>query len=68
MIPLSIMAAASSRNVLYSAYFCPYAQRVWAALNELELPFQLVESLEINPVDEFIVNPFGKPVAVKVRL
>lgn len=30
---------------LYSAWFCPYAQRVWCALNELQMDYELVESL-----------------------
>lgn len=30
---------------LYSAWFCPYAQRAWAALNELGVDFELVEAL-----------------------
>lgn len=31
--------------VLYSAWFCPYAQRVWSCLNYFDLPFGLVEAL-----------------------
>lgn len=45
------MAAKSNNNqeqplVFYSAWFCPYAQRVWMALNEHpNIQYQLVESL-----------------------
>merc|ERR1712080_107817 len=30
----------------YSAWFCPYAQRTWIALNHLGLAYELIESLE----------------------
>ena len=30
---------------LYSAWFCPYAQRVWACLNYFDVDFELVEAL-----------------------
>ena len=33
---------------LYSAWFCPYAQRAWAVLNNLKINYQLIESLEID--------------------
>lgn len=31
--------------VLYSAWFCPYAQRVWCALNYFRVDYDLVEAL-----------------------
>ena len=44
--------------VLYSAWFCPFAQRAWMALNELEVPYELVESLTIDPQTEaYIKHP-----------
>ena len=30
----------------YSAWFCPYAQRAWMVLNNLGIPYNLIESLE----------------------
>lgn len=33
---------------LYSAWFCPYAQRAWIVINNLEINYQLIESLEID--------------------
>ena len=47
---------AASTNVFYSAWFCPYAQRTWAALNELRVPYQLIESLQIDPVDKTYIK------------
>lgn len=43
---------------LYSAWFCPYAQRVWCALRALGVPnFDLIEALQIDPVTgEYIKN------------
>lgn len=34
-----------TRPILYSAWFCPYAQRVWSCLNFFDISFDLVESL-----------------------
>jgi glutathione S-transferase len=34
-----------TQRVLYSAYFCPYAQRVWACLNHFRIPYDLQEAL-----------------------
>ena len=46
--------------VLYSAWFCPYAQRAWIALNENEnknnVPTKVVESLSIDPATEAYVK------------
>jgi glutathione S-transferase len=50
------MIGPATRTVLYSAWFCPYAQRVWAALNELQIPYELVESLQIDPHSEAYVK------------
>jgi glutathione S-transferase len=47
MAPVNIPVAAS-RNVFFSAWFCPYAQRVWCTLNEFKIKYELVESLEID--------------------
>jgi glutathione S-transferase len=35
---------------LYSGWFCPFVQRVWAVLEEKQIPYQYVE-----------VNPYHKP-------
>eukprot|EP00397_Hematodinium_sp_SG-2012_P037460 GEMP01040603.1.p1 GENE.GEMP01040603.1~~GEMP01040603.1.p1 ORF type:complete len:246 (-),score=53.52 GEMP01040603.1:1069-1806(-) len=32
-----------------SAWFCPYAQRAWIALNHHRIPYTLIESLEVVP-------------------
>lgn len=32
----------------YSAWFCPYAQRAWAALNLFKIKYDLVESLDFD--------------------
>ena len=32
----------------YSAWFCPYAQRTWIALNHLKVKYELTESLKIT--------------------
>ena len=51
---------AGKATKLYSAWFCPFAQRTWIALLEKGVDFELVE---INPYDktpEFLaVNPLG---------
>jgi len=39
----------AARTVFYSAWFCPFAQRVWMALNEREISYELVEALELDP-------------------
>jgi glutathione S-transferase len=50
--------AKQQHNVLYSAWFCPFAQRAWIALNELDVPYRLVESLTIDPQTEaYIKDP-----------
>ena len=33
---------------LYSAWFCPYAQRAWMVVNNLRIEYNLIESLEID--------------------
>lgn len=35
---------------LYSGWFCPFVQRVWAVLEEKQIPYQYIE-----------VNPYHKP-------
>lgn len=32
---------------LYSAWFCPYAQRCWSALNHLNIPYEKIEALTL---------------------
>mmetsp|Transcript_21143 Transcript_21143/g.38270 ORF Transcript_21143/g.38270 Transcript_21143/m.38270 type:complete len:263 (-) Transcript_21143:187-975(-) len=39
------MRSSSSKPILYSAWFCPYAQRVWAGLHHFDVDFELIESL-----------------------
>ncbi len=34
---------------LYSSWFCPYAQRVWCALNEYGVSYDLIESFRLDP-------------------
>ena len=48
-----IGAELSSELVLYSSWFCPYAQRVWIALEEKGVAFQYVE-----------IDPYEAPSAV----
>jgi glutathione S-transferase len=56
-VNLPATLSALSRNLFYSAWFCPYAQRVWCTLNELNIKYELVESLEIDPqTNEYIKN------------
>lgn len=45
MLPASGGATLPATAVLYSAWFCPYAQRVWACLNHLRVEYELVEAL-----------------------
>lgn len=40
----------------YSAWFCPYAQRTWIALNQLNLKYELIESLKLNKSGEYVKN------------
>jgi glutathione S-transferase len=54
-----MMISLSARTVLYSAWFCPYAQRVWAALNELGVSFELIEALKIDPKTDAYVKHEG---------
>jgi len=51
---------------LYSAWFCPYAQRAWSCLNYFEIEFDLIESLgsgmtvSYTKIPELLkVNPKG---------
>jgi len=42
---LSFFNAKMAKPVLYSAWFCPFAQRVWACLNYFHVEYDLIESL-----------------------
>ena len=42
------MAAMPAKIRLYSAWFCPYAQRAWMVINNLGIKYNLIESLEID--------------------
>jgi glutathione S-transferase len=52
----SLLMRSITTSTLYSAWFCPYAQRAWIALNEFDIKFQLVESLKIDPVTEAYIK------------
>jgi glutathione S-transferase len=41
------MSVAKPRVKLFSAWFCPYAQRAWTALNLLEIPYEKIEALTL---------------------
>lgn len=49
----------ATKTVLYSAWFCPFAQRVWCALNELGVEYERVEALNIDPDTEAYVKHSG---------
>lgn len=54
----TIKARSSSKSSmkLYSSWFCPFAQRVWIALEEKSMPYTWVE---INPYEEDNSAPGG---------
>ena len=43
---------------LYSCWFCPYAQRVWCAVNEYGVSYDLIESFRLHPeTHHYIKHP-----------
>jgi glutathione S-transferase len=45
---------------LYSGWFCPFVQRVWAVLEEKQIPYQYVEVNPYNKPDSLMrINPRG---------
>lgn len=54
---LSLSNVNMAKTVLYSAYFCPYAQRVWACLNYFDIHYQLVESLGSGLTPAYTKHP-----------
>ncbi|KIW00378.1 uncharacterized protein PV09_08088 [Verruconis gallopava] len=58
----ALVAAHSSPKplVLYSGWFCPFVQRVWAVLEEKQIPYQYVEVNPYNKPDSLLkINPRG---------
>lgn len=59
---------------LYSAWFCPYAQRAWMALELCKIPYELVEALTLDAeLKDYIknqrlleINPKGLVPTVEV--
>ena len=43
----------------YSAWFCPFAQRVWIALLHKRVDFQLID---IDPYDKFVVSNYRRSI------
>jgi glutathione S-transferase len=62
--PAALIAAAHKSPEpplkLYSGWFCPFVQRVWAVLEEKNIPYQYIE---VNPYDKppslLALNPRG---------
>jgi glutathione S-transferase len=54
---------------LYSGWFCPFVQRVWAVLEEKKIPYQYIE---VNPYDKpaslLALNPRGLVPTLEVKL
>jgi len=52
--------------VLYSAWFCPFSQRCWIALEERGIPYQYVEVDPFKKDPQFLeLNPKGLVPAIK---
>jgi len=51
--------ATTTTTVLYSAWFCPFAQRAWCALNELGVSYHLIESLQVHPETHAYIKDEG---------
>jgi len=50
----------TAKPQLYCAWFCPFAQRAWIALNEKQVDYEYVETDPYNKTPEFLsVNPRG---------
>ena len=47
----------AAKPQLYCAWFCPFAQRAWIALNEKQVDYEYVETDPYNktPGEKFIV-------------
>ncbi len=43
----------------FSAWFCPYAQRVWMTLNHLQVRYQLIEALTLDRSKEQLEEAQG---------
>jgi len=47
VLTLATPVAQTPHCRLFSAWFCPYAQRVWMTLNLLEIPYERIEALTL---------------------
>jgi len=45
---MAVSAAAGAKWKFMSAWFCPYAQRAWIALNHHRVPFEKIEALTLK--------------------
>lgn len=52
-----MITLSNTKTILYSAWFCPFAQRVWSALNEFGVDFTLVESLGFDENEAYVKHP-----------
>mmetsp|Transcript_13668 Transcript_13668/g.21346 ORF Transcript_13668/g.21346 Transcript_13668/m.21346 type:complete len:324 (-) Transcript_13668:220-1191(-) len=54
------------RPILYSAWFCPYAQRVWSCLAYFQIEFDLIESIGTSSSTD-VMNLTKHPDLLKVN-